>query len=399
MTLQKRIATAIATGALLLNMAGPAFATEIVISGNGRDSDNDIVANVSQNTSVNQTNTANFTNTVNASADTGGNEANDNDGENVEVESGNATVNTTIVNEANVNRAQVNCCPSGNTTVEISGNDRDSNNTIDFDQDQNVDVDQDNDADFNNDVDADADTGGNEANDNDGEGSVRVSSGDAKVITTILNRANLNSAVVGGGDNEGGSILVRIADNDRNSDNDITLDLDSDVSVDQDNEADFDNDVNADADTGWNEANDNDATNVEVESGDATADTFVANHANFNHAELDCGCLFEDGLKVAVVGNDRDSDNNINADLNFDQDADQDNDADFDNDVDADADTGWNEANDNDGQGESSDPSVTSGDAKDLTDLVNHANLNALGNDLPDFDFSFDWNDLLDWVL
>lgn len=399
MTLQKRIATAIATGAVLLNMAAPAFAaTEIVISGNDRGSDNDIVANVSQNTSVNQSNNANFNNTVNASADTGGNRANDNDGEMVEVESGNATVNTTIVNEANKNIAEVNCCPSGDTRIEISDNDRKSNNTINYDQDQNVTVDQDNNANFDNDVYADADTGGNEANDNEGDGSVRVSSGNASVITTVVNRANYNSAVVGG-DDEGGNITVRIADNDRKSDNDITLDLDSDVRVDQDNNANFDNYVDADADTGWNEANDNGATNVEVESGNATADTFVANHANFNHADVDCGCLFEDGLKVAVVDNGRYSDNNINADLDFDQDVDQDNNANFDNDVDADADTGWNEANDNEGEGEDSDPSVTSGNAKDVSDIFNHANLNALGDDLPDFDFSFDWEDLVEWLF
>ena len=48
MMLRKRIATALATGAILLNIATPAFAeTTIQISGNDRDTDNDIVVNMS----------------------------------------------------------------------------------------------------------------------------------------------------------------------------------------------------------------------------------------------------------------------------------------------------------------------------------------------------------------
>src|SRR3989338_3997974 len=106
---KRKLATAIATGALLLNAFAPlAFAsTTIQISGNGVGSNN--YANVTQTstTTVKQSNNASVTNNVDAYADTGDNSAKWNTGGDVTVNTGNATVNTSVSTQAKIGRAHV----------------------------------------------------------------------------------------------------------------------------------------------------------------------------------------------------------------------------------------------------------------------------------------------------
>ena len=109
--LQKKIATFIASGALLVNTALPVLAgTTIEISGNGTDSDNDATISFGQSTTVVQSNTADVYNQVDAEADTGDNTANDNTGGEVSVETGDDDVNVKVGNTLNSNSAEVDCC-------------------------------------------------------------------------------------------------------------------------------------------------------------------------------------------------------------------------------------------------------------------------------------------------
>ena len=408
MNTKRRILTAVATVAIFANGLAPlAFAgTTITISGNAADSDNDVVVNNTQNTSVNQTNDADFDNNIDGDANTGGNDANQNNGGDVNVQTGDASVNVTVENSANQNWASIDCCTQGDTELKIGGNAADSNNTINLDVDNKVDVDQDNDAWFDNDVKyLDAKTGDNDANQNNG-GDVNIQTGDASVTVAVSNWANANSARIGS-NGDGSSLSLKILNNAADSDNDILVDLNSTTDVDQDNYADFDNNIDGDANTGGNDANQNNGGDVLIDTGDASVDVSVDNMANFNWADLNCGCLFgEGGLEVLVEGNGYNSDNNVNGDFDSDQDADQDNDAWFDNDVKyLDAKTGDNDANQNNSGG-NGDPSVETGDADVNVDVSNSANTNGIGGDEPEWpewnwgglniSISFDLGDLLD---
>lgn len=405
-----KLSSAIATVAIVANAVVPsAFAgTTISISGNGADSNSGVVVNTTHSTSVNQNNTANFNNNIDGDANTGDNTADDNTGGDVQIKTGDASVNATVANSANQNWAQVDCCANGDTEVKISGNGSDSDNNVNYNVKNNVDVDQDNDADFDNNIKyLDAKSGNNDANDNTG-GNVSVETGDASVKVAVSNWANANSARVGGGaHNDGSDVSLKILGNGSDSDNDIVVNNNSSTDVDQDNDADFDNNVDADANSGDNDADDNTGGEVMIETGDATVDVTVDNMANFNWADVNCGCVFGDGgLEVLVDGNGSDSDNNVNGYFNSDDEIDQDNDADFDNDVKySEAETGNNDANDNTGE-PGSDPAIETGDADVNVEVSNSANTNGVGGEEPEWpefelgginlSISFDLSDLLD---
>lgn len=80
-------------------------AEDLIISGNGAGSDNSININNSSQTTVNQQNSMDVNNKVDASANTGGNTA-----DNGSVETGNANIFVKIKNFFNSNTAQVECC-------------------------------------------------------------------------------------------------------------------------------------------------------------------------------------------------------------------------------------------------------------------------------------------------
>lgn len=415
---KRKLITAIATGALLLNAFAPlAFAdTTIQISGNGTNSTNNADVNITQNTTVVQNNNATVTNNVSANADTGGNKAKDNTGGSVSIDTGDASTNVTVNNTLNQNQADVQCCDLGDTTVKISGNGSDTNNTANLTSNNTTNVYQSNNAKVKNYIYADADTGGNKAKDNTG-GSVSITTGDADTNVDASTTANSNMANVGG---NGGSrtLSLWIVGNGTNSDNSIKLALDNSTNVIQDNKANVKNYIYADADTGDNKAKDNTGGDVEIDTGDANANVDVDNNVNFNFADVDCGCLIGD-LEVKVAENGSDSDNSIIAALGGEQNVFQSNCGKQDgieglgeghrhhnkcevkNNIDVDADSGDNKAKDNTG-GVGDDPSITTGDADASSNVSNSGNVNILGNadfDLPDFDFNLNFSLTLSQLL
>lgn len=397
--LQRKIATAIATGALLLNTVTPAFAAKtLIISNNGADSESTIEVDVDRNVDVEQDNDADINNTFNITTDTGDNDATDNNGGDVEVETGDSLVTVKANNVANTNHAAVDCCPGGDLTAKVSDNAADSDNDIDVDYESDIDIDQDNDADIDNDVDVDQDSGNNDASDNNG-GSVKIETGKTIAVIDVSNAANWNKAVVGGGNGNGvgAEVSAEIVNNAADSDNDIDLDFDNDVDFDQENDADFDNDVDVDQDTGDNDAEDNNGGEVKVETGAAKAVIMLDNLANFNWANTECDCLFED-LLAKISKNAADSENTIEAEFDDELDVDQDNDSDFDNDVDVDSETGDNDVDGNNAGGDE-DPSVKTGKTEVGVDASNSGNANVFGPsadmEMPEVNLSFDFSDLL----
>lgn len=394
--INKRIASAVATGAILLNsFAAPAFAaTNVQISGNGSDSNNDAKIELKKSSNIVQNNTANVTNKVDVKADTGGNRANDNTGGDVKVKTGDSTVGVAVQNLLNKNSASIDCCENGDTSVKIAGNGSDSDNDVDLEVKKSNGIFQDNDADVENKVEVDSKTGDNEADDNTG-GEVEVSTGDSEVSVGIMNMLNSNFARIGGGEDEEGSALsLWITGNGSDSDNDIDADIRNGNSVTQDNHANVFNKVETDADTGYNSADDNTGGAVSIETGDAAVEALVANVGNFNWADLSCDCLFDD-LTAKIDGNGSYSDSEIDVELSDGKEDGvfQDNHAYLTNKLDElDATTGDNEAEDNtayDGE----DPSIETGDAGVGAEVLNQFNANEAGIG-GDFEFAFDWDEI-----
>lgn len=403
-TISRKLTTAIATSAILLQLTVPLVAasadTTYTVSGNGAKSDNTIDVNSNNTTVVTQNNSANVNNNVSGSASTGGNDANYNTGGDVAILTGDAKSSVSVSNELNSNRADVNSCDcDGDVKLNISGNGAYSDNKVDLDKYNTTDVFQTNDAYVSNYVDADAKTGGNDANENTG-GDVTIITGNAKTDVDVSTAANANVANVGGGSGHGNDVEAIISGNGAYSDSDIYLDLIRDTTLVQDNYANVYNWVDADATTGWNDANYNTGGDVAIKTGNAKAYVTVDNLLNFNAADLDCGCLL--GGKYAINGNGYDSDNKIDQDSSDIVAAFQDNEDWTWNDVYADAKTGKNDINGSTGEA-NSDPVIITGDAKQDVSVDNASNMNVFGSGVThhfpelNVDFDFDFSSLLVW--
>src|SRR3990167_7594248 len=83
------------------------------------------------------------------------------------------------------------------TTVEISGNGSDSDNTVSVEQTNKTEVNQNNTANISNNVNVSSNTGDNKAEDNTG-GDVSIDTGDSSANVTVTNSANSNQASVNG---------------------------------------------------------------------------------------------------------------------------------------------------------------------------------------------------------
>jgi hypothetical protein len=403
--LKIRIATAIATGTVLVGAVAPAFAaTDITISGNGRDSDSTAAVSTTNTTTVAQTNVANINNNTTVNSNTGNNKANDNIGGDVTVKSGSATSGVTVQNNANTNVANVADCGCNNGgSVEVSGNGRGSSNTVGLTQVNATGVAQTNVANVNNNTVVNSNTGHNKANDNlggqSGDGDVEVTSGPVNTSVNVGTAVNSNVAQIGGGSTSmGDGVSAKILGNGRDSDNDIALSLVNSASVAQTNTANVNNNTVVNSDTGFNRANDNLGGDVTVESGKAKSDINVDTAANFNAAALAaCGCDMTVTAKIA--DNLRDSDNSISASLSNAQAAFQTSVLNGNNNTVDNSETGHNKANDNGGAVNLSDPHVQSGPADATVTVGTSGNTNTVGTGVTvpmpgnnSVNFSFNWN-------
>lgn len=397
--LKTKISAALAAGSLLLSTVSPAFAaTTLEVTGNGSDSKSNVNFTQNRNVSVVQNNDANVENKIDVKANTGDNSADDNTGGDVKVKTGESKVEIEVSNLLNKNAASVDCCETGDVEVKVSGNGSDSENKASLDLGGKKEIFQNNNADVKNDVEVDQTTGKNDTDDNTG-GDVTVETGKAWTGVKLLTAANANSAKIGGGDSNGGSLSAWITGNGSDSDNTIDLDLGGDTSIVQENNADVENDVDVDQETGDNSAEDNTGGNVKIKTGLAHAIVAVDNLVNFNVADVDCGCVLDVEAKVAANGTD--SENEIKGELGNDLELFQGekSNADLDNDVEVDGDTGDNDADDNTGAyDESSDPSIETGAAHSDTGITNAGNVNVFGQGDVDLDLDFDWDSLLDFL-
>jgi len=167
------------------------------IEGNAAETSNVAVVDSVTATDVYQMNNADVENTVEVSASTGDNDAKDNLGGDVSVETGDVKVKPVkISNSLNSNSADVGGSGGVSASAYIVGNGRESDNTISLGLLRQSLVVQDNNADVENYVGVEAETGDNTAEDNVG-GDVSIDTGDVDVSAEFDTMSNFNWADVG----------------------------------------------------------------------------------------------------------------------------------------------------------------------------------------------------------
>ena len=229
-------------------------------------------------------------------------------------------------------------------TLEISGNNSDSDNEMYVNVDNSTYVSQTNNAEIDNDIDASATTGGNEVEETVG-GEVSIETGDASTDVTVVNSVNSNQASVEGCGTCGSDVDILISGNNTDTDNKVDLDINQEstgVALFQNNHANIDNDVDAYSSTGKNEVDEVAGGDVEIDTGEASTTVALSTWANANSAVLggDSGTGL---VSLRILNNNSDSDNDIYLNLDRSVYLAQDNYAHVDNDVDAEAKTGKNE--------------------------------------------------------
>lgn len=258
------------------------------------------------------------------------------------------------------------------TSLNITGNGANTDNTIRMETSKDTTVVQSNNAVVTNNVTSNSSTGGNSANDNT-TGDVTILTGKATSTTNVQNTLNTNVAKVDCCNT--GSTTVTIDKNAAYSDNEVKLEEgrhgDS-TEVFQDNKALVTNNVDSHSYTGSNDANRNTGGDVTIGTGDATATSTVKTTANVNVATIGGGTQ-TGGLSVKVLENGANSDNTVRLELSHDSTIVQDNFASVLNMVDSTAKTGLNDAKDNAG----GDVLIVTGKATAASAVDNMVNFNA----------------------
>jgi len=263
-----------------------AFAEEIIVSGNGEGSSNEVTVQNNTTTTVTQSNNADVTNNVDTSATTGNNTASDNTGGDVAIVTGDVSQDVTIENSLNSSSVEIECCPT-ETNIEISGNGSDSENSVSLENQSQTEVSISQNASVTNNIFGSANTGDNKANDNTG-GSVLIDTGNIKVLGAIKN-GPINVYSVTGGTGTGGNLDVSIASNGEGSINLVSLLLGGLSALKLNNNAVIYNEVYWDLNTGGNEANGNTGGDVTIRTGDILFDFGIEN-GPINVGGVDWGC-------------------------------------------------------------------------------------------------------------
>jgi len=231
--------------------------TEVVVSGNARNSDNNVALSQNNSNVLFQTNAAEVVNNTQVNTNTGNNRANDNGG-NVHMTTGQTNANINVKTAANQNVASIGGgMGAGNNNPGVSayiiGNARNSDNNIALSLNNSAVVNQVNSAAVLNSSVVNSNTGNNDANDNWGD--VHVTTGKTNANINHDTAVNFNAADLG---NCGCmDIFAKIGGNARNSDNNLALTKNNANQAFQTSAAFVNNNAVDNANTGNNDANDN----------------------------------------------------------------------------------------------------------------------------------------------
>ncbi len=284
----KKIVTSMFVFLILLINISPfitaVLAQEISISGNGSGSTSEAVVSITNTTTITQTNNADITNNVNPTANTGDNTASGNVSGDVAIVTGDIETNLQIENSVNNSVVNNTCCEADDSSILISGNGVDSENSVTFNLNNSNNVNVTQNANVTNNVTGVANTGNNTANNNTGS-NVTIDTGDIKVLGGINNQANnyfVKSGVASGG------FLASILNNGTDSNNTINANLGGANTVVANNYYLAYNFADWDLNTGGNTANGNTGGNVFIRTGNIFFDFLITNAANIGGVDVGC---------------------------------------------------------------------------------------------------------------
>lgn len=263
--------------------------TTVEIVANGSESNNEVVVESTIDTNVSQNNDAVVKTVVTQSANTGDNQANQNTGGNVTIDTGSVETITTITTTT-INHNQVDTCcdTTSGTTTTITNNGAASANTATVTAASANTVTQTNHADINNNPSQSADTGANQANQNTGN-STTIHTGDINATATITNQninhntAHVPAAAIGGPQH------LTISGNGAGSTNQANIELVTNTDANQEQDFNIDNLIDQIFNTGTNQANQNTGGSVNIITGTIIADATIINQdININNLDLCC---------------------------------------------------------------------------------------------------------------
>jgi hypothetical protein len=284
----KKIITYLTLIAVTLFIPQRILALEIVVSGNGENSDNEVQTTVTQETNVTQTNIMDVSNNVSIDANTGGNTAEDNSGDTT-IKTGDINISSNIQNTGNIGIVSLPCCPmNGTSSIEVSGNGAGSTSGANVNWNNLNNVTVNNIANIRNNVGGDLNTGFNSSNDN--LGGVVIETGSIKVNDNIkndpLNFYRVLGAIIDP------DFIVKITGNLEDSENEVNLEIQERFLVLANNLANIENAISWDANTGNNTASGN-LADVSIKTGDISLTSSVDNIANDGQVIITC-CEKED---------------------------------------------------------------------------------------------------------
>lgn len=252
----------------------PVSADELVISGNGSNSESGISVSSTAQTTIDQSNQVSVTNNVNIEASTGENDALGNTSLDTSVNTGNISSDTSIQNSVNSSQVSLNCCPKTSTDLEISNNGSDSKSEVVLSQSQDIQISVNQDASIQNTINGSANTGLNSASQNS-FGNVSIQTGNIDIKEEVKNQAVNKTDVLtpqGGFD-----LKVNISSNGSNSKNLIILSVGNSLWLNLSNQSNIFNTQNWDLNTGENSASENTYGSVSITTGDINAGLKIEN--------------------------------------------------------------------------------------------------------------------------
>lgn len=268
---------------LFQSFLNTSLADEIVIEGNSNESQNQISIEISSNNSIFQENNANNENDISTSANSGENNLSQNSGTESTLNTGDISSQVAVSNTSNISSVETGCCP-GDTSLTITQNGSNSQNTITQTNEVNTNVGVSQYAVIENNVEGVANTGDNLASRNNGN--VSITTGDIKTTTQVINGdLNLTFVKVNFGV---GDVSSLIANNSSDSTNTINSVVQNTLSLFTYSLAEVSNNVGWVLNTGNNTASKN-VGGVSMSTGDILSHLIIKNEPlNISSIEVFC---------------------------------------------------------------------------------------------------------------
>ena len=264
----------------------PVIAEELILSGNGSESNSQISVSSTSNTQVSQSNQANIQNEVSTDLNTGENSVSQNTEADTTIKTGDISSETNIQISANTSLFTQNCCTTSDAKINISQNGTDSTNIVDVDNYINSQITINQSANIKNTIEGSANTGRNEANYNSG-GNILIKTGDIGAINKTENMG-INLSEVSASKNWV-NFNIKITNNGSGTKNLINVSLNENKFIDVNNNAYFLNNLVWLLNTGENNAFGNTRGDVSIQTGNIKLNTEIEN-GSINISSVNVGC-------------------------------------------------------------------------------------------------------------